>query len=388
MVITYYSSLFMTDCDFPLIREMQKNGHGVQYLIQIVKGKQCGGLFDLRKYDLSPGIYPALSFEEIKLYSGFIDLSNTYIVFRTSNLKNIKNWIVYINLIKQIKIFKPSVVHIGGALGVSEAFLYRFMNKMVMTVHDPFMHSGEYTTLSEIKRFLSFKACRKLIILNESQREEFTKHYKIHESKIVTSRLGVYTPLNYLSNLQCSNNNRSYDYILFFGHISPYKGIDVLCKAMALIHAANSPIHCVIAGRGNYDFDIEPYKKLGVIHFENKFIDTKELVDLISHSLFVVCPYKDATQSGVVSSAFALAKPVLATNVGGLGESVINNVTGKLVAPNDPNGLAESIIEMLNNRTKLDEYSENIRQMFFEGDKSWAAIASQYLNAYVFQDNK
>lgn len=374
----------MTDCDFPLIREMQKNGHEVQYLIQIVKGEQCGGLFDLRKYDLSPGIYPAVSFDEIKLYDGFIDLSNTCIVIRTSNLKNIKNWKVYFNLINQIDKFKPSVVHIGGALGVSETFLYRFMHKMVMTVHDPFMHSGEYTTLSEIKRFLSFKFCKKLILLNESQKEEFAKHYKITKSKIVTSRLGVYTPLNYLSDLPCSINKRAYEYVLFCGHISPYKGIDVLCKAWALLHESNRSIHCVIAGRGNYDFDIEPYKKLGVIHFENRFIDTSELVHLILNSLFIVCPYKDATQSGVISSAFALAKPVLATNVGGLGESVIHDVTGKLVVPNNPQELADAICDMLNNRIKLNEYSKNIRRMFFEGDKSWSAIAKQYMSAYAF----
>lgn len=384
MRITYYCSLFMTDCDFPLIREIQNMGHDVQYFIQIVKGKQCGGLLDLRKYDLSPGIYPAKSFNEINLFSKFIDISNTYLVIRTSKLKDINNWKVYFNLIKQINKFNPTIVHIGGALGVSEAFLYRFMPKMVMTVHDPFMHSGEYTTSSEIKRYLSFKICRKLILLNERQREKFIRHYKIPKTKIVTSRLGVYTPLNYLSDLQCSKIKRNYDYVLFFGHISPYKGIDVLCEAMTLLHDSNPYIHCVIAGRGNYDFDIEPYKKLGVIHFENRFIDTSELVDLITHSLFVVCPYKDATQSGVISSAFALAKPVLATNVGGLSESVINDVTGRLIAPNDSKALADVIGEMMNNQIKLNEYSANIRHLFFDGDKSWSAIAKQFLSAYVF----
>ena len=116
---------------------------------------------------------------------------------------------------------------------------------------------------------------------------------------------------------------------------------------------------------------------------ENRFIFVDELVSLISNSQFVVCPYKDATQSGVVSSCFAFVKPVVATNVGGLGESIIDDVTGKLVNRNDPSELAEAIIQLYLSPDKIKEYSQNIKKIFWKGDREWSAIVNKYLLIYL-----
>ena len=382
MDIVFYSSIFFSDCEFSLRREYQAKGINVTYFIQIVDGRQCGGLLDLRSYKLPPGIYPALNFKEMKVYEGYINLSNVYFVWRSPNLKDLKNWKVYWRLTQMIRKISPHIVHIAGELGVSESLLYLFRKKMVQTVHDPFMHSGEESRLAEIKRRISFRIVRKLVLLNEKQKNDFIKEYGVPSCNIYINRLGVYTALNYLSACQHKNDVSKEKYILFFGHISQYKGIDTLCEAMMKIHEVIPDLKCVIAGKGDLYFDYSAYKDCDYIILKNHFIDTVELVSLIENSVFTVCPYKDATQSGVVSSSFALAKPVLATNVGGLGESVLDGITGRLISPNNSNLLSETIVDMIQHEDLLISYSKNIKTIFWEGNKSWSAIADKYIQIY------
>lgn len=382
MDIVFYSSIFFSDCDFSLIREYQEKGLNVTYFIQIVDGRQCGGLLDLRSYKFPPGIYPALNFKEMKVYEDYINLSNVYFVWRNPNLKDLKNWKVYWRLTQMIRKINPHVVHIAGELGVSESLLYSFRKKMVQTVHDPFMHSGEESRLAEIKRRISFRIVRKLVLLNGKQKNDFIKEYGVPSCNTYINRLGVYTALSYLSARQQKNDVSKEKYILFFGHISPYKGIDTLCEAMKKIHEVIPDLKCVIAGKGDLYFDYSAYKDCDYIILKNHFIATVELVSLIENSVFTVCPYKDATQSGVVSSSFALAKPVLATNVGGLGESVLDGITGRLISPNNSDILSQAIVDMMQHEDLLISYSKNIKTIFWEGNKSWSAIADKYIQIY------
>ena len=77
-----------------------------------------------------------------------------------------------------------------------------------------------------------------------------------------------------------------------------------------------------MAGGGKFHFDVSEYEALDYIGIRNRFIPDDEMVALIKNCAFMVCPYTDATQSGVIMSAFAFNKPVIATDVGGLPEMV------------------------------------------------------------------
>lgn len=148
------------------------------------------------------------------------------------------------------------------------------------------------------------------------------------------------------------------------------------------VHQYYPNIQCIIAGKGDLYFDYGPFKNSNYITLMNRFIDTLELVDLISNSMFVVCPYKDATQSGVIASSFAMSKPVLASNVGGLSESVIDGVTGLLIPPNNVDALAGAIIKMLGDKSLIEKFSGNIKRIFDRGEMSWATIAKKYIEIY------
>ena len=83
--------------------------------------------------------------------------------------------------------------------------------------------------------------------------------------------------------------------------------------AFVKIHDTYPDVKLIVAGGGEFCFDDSLYKNLDYIEFRHRFIPDTELIDLIKHCKFMVCPYTDATQSGVIMSAFAFNVPVLAT---------------------------------------------------------------------------
>ena len=173
-------------------------------------------------------------------------------------------------------------------------------------------------------------------------------------------------------------------YILFFGQIASNKGLDILFPAMKELHKTHPNIKLIVAGKGKFSFDISPYKNLEYIDIRNHFIPDDALAQLIQHAMFVVCPYIDATQSGVVMSAFAFNKPVVATNVGGFPEQVIHNQFGLIVSPNDIQALTNAMSELCENHNKLLHLQENIRMSYEQnGINSWEKIVSNMIHIYT-----
>ena len=168
---------------------------------------------------------------------------------------------------------------------------------------------------------------------------------------------------------------------MFFGQVNPNKGVEFLCEAMVKVHEKYPELTLLIAGKGNIYFDAAPFKQLEYIIWENRFIGIKELVSYVRGSLFAVCPYKDATQSGVVQTAFALETPVIATDVGGLPAAVKNGIYGLIVPPRNAAALADSICELYANQDKRKSMVDNLRNKWME-EMSWEPIATDYLSVY------
>ena len=115
--------------------------------------------------------------------------------------------------------------------------------------------------------------------------------------------------------------------------------------------------------------------------FINRFIKDEELASLIRNCTAIVCPYVDATQSGVIMSAFALNKPVIATNVGALPEMVENGRHGILIPPRDSKAIEKAVRDMMK-PSVAQEMAENIQKDFSTGQHSWATIAKELGNTY------
>lgn len=108
------------------------------------------------------------------------------------------------------------------------------------------------------------------------------------------------------------------------------------------------------------------------------------MVGLIKKAQFVVCPYIDATQSGVIMSSFALNKPVIATHTGGLPEMVIDKRYGLIIPPKDEIALANAISTLWNDKSLLSALATNIENDYKRGRNSWLSIAKDINNIYEY----
>lgn len=131
----------------------------------------------------------------------------------------------------------------------------------------------------------------------------------------------------------------SKQYLLFFGLIRPYKGLDLLLEAFGQLKDQLPKLNLIIAGE--YYKNQEKYTQLlhryglkGRTLDVAKFIPDTEVATYFSACDLVVQPYKTATQSGVTQIAYHFDKPMIVTDVGGLSEMCPDGKVGYVVKPN------------------------------------------------------
>lgn len=382
MTIAYISTPFFADCDFPLVKEMRKQGCRVIHIIPITPKCLKSTLIEITQQYPHNGIFKANIYPEISQYSEYIN-DDTFVINRTYTNESIFKRIgSTFQLYKFLRSFHCDYIWTSLPFGLSDLILYH-LPKIVLTVHDPFPHTGEHNIRRSLVEKIAFKLCNKFILLNEKQSDAFIKTYNINPKSVLINRLGTYDCIKLFTS---STNAKKNPYILFYGRISPYKGIEYLLEAFTLIHNKHPELHLIIAGNGNYHFDISKYQTLDYIEFKNYHISMKETAQLFHGAKFIVCPYLDATQSGVIMTAFTMNKPVIATKVGALEEYVINNETGLIVEPRNIQELSNAISTLYSNPELLKELEQNIIQKYVIGTYSWNTIAKQYIR-FLKQDN-
>ncbi len=137
-------------------------------------------------------------------------------------------------------------------------------------------------------------------------------------------------------------------YVLFFGFIRDYKGLDLLLDAMADERMEHMGVKLIVAGE--FYGDPKPYmdqlRRLDIdsrVVMHTDFIPDHEVNRYFCAADLVVQPYKTATQSGVTQIAFHFDKPMVVTNVGGLAEIVPDGKVGFVVEP-DAQQIADAIV--------------------------------------------
>jgi glycosyltransferase involved in cell wall biosynthesis len=120
----------------------------------------------------------------------------------------------------------------------------------------------------------------------------------------------------------------------------------------------------------------------GTVECVYEHIPNERLGELFQTASLVVCPYVNATQSGVALTAFAFGRPVVATRVGGLPEYVHHGVNGLLVPPDDPQQLAKAMTRIMlepDLRSSLDRGVHDLAQQ----ELTWKRAATQTLEVYA-----
>jgi glycosyltransferase involved in cell wall biosynthesis len=154
----------------------------------------------------------------------------------------------------------------------------------------------------------------------------------------------------------------SNEYVLMFGKIKPYKGLDIFLKAIPIVNEKlGDKINVMIAGKGNISNIVPLIRNSDTkfIHILNRYIEDNEIASLVANSKFLVLPYTDGSQSGVIPLAYTFSKPVIVSDVGSIAEYVDHDVTGLVFEKGNTNQLAACLTQMVQDTKRCIEMGKN-----------------------------
>ncbi len=158
--------------------------------------------------------------------------------------------------------------------------------------------------------------------------------------------------------------------------------MEYLIKAEPLITKEVPDAKIIIAGMGE---DFKKYENMMInrdnfiVH--NYRISYKEGAELLQRCSLVVLPYIDASQSGVIPTAYGFKKPVVVTDVGAIPEIVDDGITGFIVPPRNTEALADAIVKLLKNEDLRKQMGETAYKKL-KTDLSWDNIAEKTIEVY------
>lgn len=381
MIVLYYTQTYFLDATLETIQSI-KHQVELHVVIELSQESKTSTIIDI---DSLEGLTIIEKCEHVlgrqkwktleKYFEGVATIE--FLVFKNRkafSLATVKNAFLFSKHIKQIN---PSVIHFDS-LSLRAAALYSFIKsrKIFITIHDPVNHSGEKNWKSSIPLKLFSRLVKGYFFYSEFARNQF----RVNDNKNSVPLFVIkFQPYSYVSQFQ-KNINQDGTYILFFGRLSLYKGIDLLLAAIPEVLQKFPEQQFLIAGKPEgYKLDINLIEKFkNNISIVSKYLSVEELVQCIAGTKFVVCPYRDATQSGVLMTARALGKMVIATNIGAFPEYINEDVNGLLSAP-QPKALAAKIIQALNN-DQYKKITHNIKRGY--SDETGIYNRKQILTAY------
>jgi glycosyltransferase involved in cell wall biosynthesis len=153
--------------------------------------------------------------------------------------------------------------------------------------------------------------------------------------------------------------------MLFFGYVRRYKGLHILLDAMPAI-LKTLKVKLLVVGEfyddeKKYRQQIEEMKLQNDVTVYSEYVPNEKVNVFFSAADVVVLPYVSATQSGIVQIAYQFDKPVIATDVGGLAEVVLNDRTGFIVQPESPQEVSEAVLRFYSGQRE-QEFVRNVRE--------------------------
>ncbi len=228
----------------------------------------------------------------------------------------------------------------------------------LLTVHDATRHPGEDQGWRRWLLRRDINASDSALVLTRSVGESLRDRYRYPADRVFLSAHGHFGDGNAEIEPRTLPTERPVR-LLFFGRILEYKGLDLMLEALLLLRREFPTLQLEVWGSG----DIAPYRAeldaVGDVRVENRWIEEAEIPGIFASTDLGVLPYREASQSGVVATAFAVGMPCVATPIPGLCEQVEDGVTGIISSGFGPAEYAEAIARVLRDPAFYARLSQN-----------------------------
>jgi D-inositol-3-phosphate glycosyltransferase len=270
-------------------------------------------------------------------------------------------------------------------------FYYKLLGKrLVFTAHNVNARKRDSNDqcLNRLTLWVQYHLVDRIFVHTEQMRQELVTQFGTSSNKVVVIPFGInstapntaLTPREAKLKLGLRDQQRV---LLFFGNIAPYKGLEYLIEAIALLSKTVRDYRLIIAGRPKscLTYWEAVQRRISSEGLETSVIQRIEYVPDADTEVYfkaadvVVLPYICIFQSGVLLLAYNFGLPVIASNVGSLREDVVEGKTGFVCKPRDPADLAHSIETYFSSPLyrQLEMFRKDI-QTFANEKYSWTRV--------------
>lgn len=376
-------SLFTLPYDNALARGLQAAGHDVR-----LYGKApMGGEADLATDILHRHFYRSLD--------GALWKRAPKPVFRAA--KGMSHLAGMRSFCAAMERWQPDVIHFQWLpLPAVDSWFLRRLKRIapvVITVHDTMPFNGAPgSSLQSLGAFSALRHFDALIVHTEKGRELVAGHVGqaervrciphglLHEGDV--DQAAADGAMDRISRAPDAPTT-----FLLFGKIKPYKGLDVLIRALAALDT-DMRERCRVRVVGKAYMDMQPLLDLAArngvadrIDYDLRFVSTTELNQIFHSADVLVFPYRQIEASGVLMTAIAVGKPVIATRMGAAEELFGDGKGGFLIPSDDPLALAKAMRSFIGSRDLVASCADHVRHLR-DAIPDWAEIGRMTTRTY------
>lgn len=315
--------------------------------------------------------------------------------------------IYYARLIHYVSIAKPKLFHIlwnNKLQLLDRTFLMLYYKlrgkKIVFTAHNvnAGIRDSNDSWHNRLTLRIQYRLADRIFVHTKKMKRELVATFGVSEGAVSVIPFGInnavpvtdLTPNEAKQRLGIGSDEKT---ILFFGNIGPYKGLEYLVAAFQLLASTNTGYRLIIAGKvrgGSEKYFQEIQRTIAGdvsrewVRQRIEYIPDEDTELYFKGADLLVLPYTHISQSGVLFLGFSFGLPVVATDVGSLGDDIVEGRTGFLCKPCDPAQLAHTIETYFESDLfrKLDNWRQEIRA-YTSATHSWDAVAEATCAVYA-----
>lgn len=373
-------SFFHTESSICLAKHIAKQKITVDYycITDILRDKGYMAGFEYFKAKKRPGIIKLREKEIPEIYQYTRNLPISFFLIRIISFSNkllfLNKLILHkaLGMIKQKKYDSINIVGQHPWIGIIHDELKH--ENITHTLHEIGTHSNNNVNISPLLQKIIIDRT-KVIVHSQSTLERFLQIPDASKVRSTIIPFGNFeTLLLYNKSIQLNISlDLSKPTFLFYGYIKPYKGLELLKEATKLLTDISDKYNLIIAGGGK-DSSLEYFSTQNNCQVINHHLTNEEMINLIQTSAVIVLPYKSASQSGIPCTVFQYGKPIIATNVGALGETITDNING-LLTNNTATDFAYAMKKIIEDKEFLTKLEQGALTFGKEDRFNWDKLA-------------
>ena len=318
----------------------------------------------------------------VGVFAGNADLpfSGEILSLNGNSRHRMRDFAAWKKLARIIKEENPDVIQANAG----DTLKYAVFSKIIHRWKQPIVFRNASTISLYIKTWLErkwngffFHFTQKIISVSNTSAADFIKLFPKHKHKVVTIPIGiehtVSGSVNGFTSHQIQSNGHG-PLLIHVGGFTFEKNHSGLVDIFQLVLRKKPSARLKLVGDGPLKNKIEEIVSSKALNEKIEFCGFKQnAIKLIRNADVLILPSHIEGLPGVILEAFYCKTPVVAYDVGGIKEIVVNNETGRLIKKGDETAFAEAILDALNNRPHNQYLTENAHRL----------VMSTYLNTHI-----